>query len=208
MKIKPTFFVLTFLIIIVIVGHSTLSWGRTRLEQKHLELIEFVGTPEALAEQKEWKFRAFIREVMPELIAIDKQFGIEKQLKGEERIEDVMAFAYEIARERLYVANKAYVKSGYWSEDPELMRKEVGFLARILCFARWVFMLKPEKYNTQMANTRPILYDGAYARLIVSLSLKDLLFTASEETIKVEGVPSVENLVTLNTIQMLKKVQK
>jgi len=208
MKIKPISFVVPFLIATVVCsGTVVTSMAKTRLERKHSELIGFLGPPEELVKRGEWRFNAFIGEVMPQLIQMDKNLEIEQRLDQGVKIEDVMIFAYEIARKRLASTTGVEIPLGFWSRPPiissETMVEEVDLFLKILCY---LHLPKPDEYNRKMKVARPVLVEGAYNRLILELSLRRPLFTTSTETLKTYGAPPIDVFINFRAIEMLKEI--
>lgn len=68
MKMKPRFFAVTFLIVTVVsTGTAVTSWAGG-LDKQVKQLEEYIGTLGDLAERDEWRFSAFIGEVIPQQI--------------------------------------------------------------------------------------------------------------------------------------------
>lgn len=208
MKIKPRAGVAILAMLGILCSSTVATSWAGRLDDRLTELEKHVGTPGELAEKREWRFKAFIGEVMPQLIKIEGEFHIEEQLREvqpEVKVEDVMAFAYEIARQRLLVANRGYVELGYWSKDPELMYGEVSSLAHWFCFILSLVHLKPDDYRREMTQIRPTLSEGTYHRLIVALSLRTPLFEIPAQVLKSQPLPAVEKFLNLQAISMLEE---
>ena len=203
MRIRPRFFVVTFLIVSVVCSSTVITSYARELVDRWEQLKEDVGTAEALVETDP-KLSHFIGQVMPHLINIDKEFQIEEQLREvqpEVEVEDVMAFAYQIA------TVKTDIPLGYWSEDPQLMYEEVSSLAHWFCLILSLAHLKPDDYRREMTRIRPTLSEGAYHTLIVALSLRTPLFEIPAQVLKSQPLPAVEKFVNLQAISMLEGVQ-
>lgn len=175
MNIKPKVFIVPFLMTIVIASGSTVVWGQRRLEQKLIELEKFVGTAEQLQE-KDPRLSNFVGNVMRRLINIDKEFFIEERLGPLEKIEDVMAFTYEVT------AKRNHVEIGSWSRQ---MDEEIPLMLDLWCyFLDAIHWRKSENYQQTVTTIRPILIDGAYHRLIMTLSLRNALLETPADILR------------------------
>jgi len=195
MKIKPRFFVVTFTMLAVLCSTVGTSWAGG-LEERLEQLKEYVGTPEEL-QKKDPRFSTFIGKVLPNLIVINNEYGIEKKLQPEEKIEDAMAFVYQTTAERLDVP------LGFWSEQ---MWTQMPVMADALCFIlRVIRFPKREDYKETIRMVRPTLLNGAYNRLVVRLSLKDPLFEIPTEDLISKPLPSVDAFINLDAVKMLRQ---
>ena len=175
MKTKLRLLVLPSLIVIIIISRSSVVSGQRRLEQKLTELRQFIGTAEQL-KKEDPRLSNFVGDVMPKLIGIDKEFYIEERLGPLEKIEDVMAFTYEVT------AKRNHVEIGSWGKQ---MYEEIPLMLDLWCYfldiIRW---RKSENYQQTITTMRPILIDGAYHRLIITLSLRNPLLEIPADTLR------------------------
>lgn len=195
MKIKSRFFAVTILIVTVVCTSTVATSWAGGLQERLKQLRESVGSMEN--PPHEAQFTIFINEVMPRLIAISAAYRIEERLQPGEAVEDVMAFAYEIAAKRLNVP------LGYWSKE---METEVPVVADVWCLMLRVIRLpKREDYKETIKMVRPTLVNGTYNRLVVRLSLKNPLFEIPTEDLISKPLPSVDAFINLDAVKMLRQ---
>lgn len=142
--------------------------------------------------------RQFQREILPQLVHLTKQLGINQRLQKGERVEDVLSFSYELA---VISLNQPL---GAWNQD---IKERSVFYTYVLCPIESAGSLLPlpekeEDHVRQMSDVRPQLVKGAYYRLMITLSIKRVAFQLTPEIVQAyKKLPPVEDTFDLKILE-------